>query len=237
MKGEFAYSSDLWAEGCLGRDGSQPPPAARIRAIETAEALTMTGVMAVLTSDDVPGRKTYGLEIPDQPVLPGTSATRASRSPWSPPTTPRPPAGPPPWSRSTTRPSTRWSTPRRPWLPGAPPLHPRATSCATSASATATRTPPPRSWSPANTRSACRTRPSRAGPESGLAVLDEQGGVDLYVSTQWLHVDRASWRPVFDLPPEQVRITLAGVGGAFGAREDPSMQIHACLLALRTGRR
>jgi hypothetical protein len=34
-----------------------------------------------------------------------------------------------------------------------------------------------------------------------------------------------------------VRLTLAGVGGAFGGREDLSMQIHACLLALRTGRR
>ena len=33
-----------------------------------------------------------------------------------------------------------------------------------------------------------------------------------------------------------MRFTLAGVGGAFGGREDVSMQIHACLLALHTGR-
>ena len=33
-----------------------------------------------------------------------------------------------------------------------------------------------------------------------------------------------------------VRLTLAGVGGAFGGREDLSMQVHACLLALRTGK-
>ena len=31
-------------------------------------------------------------------------------------------------------------------------------------------------------------------------------------------------------------MTLSGVGGAFGGREDLSMQIHACLLALRTGK-
>src|SRR5207237_2964518 len=31
-------------------------------------------------------------------------------------------------------------------------------------------------------------------------------------------------------------LRLAGVGGAFGAREDLSVQIHACLLALRSGR-
>ena len=29
----------------------------------------MPGVRAVLTHDDVPGRKTYGMEIADQPVL------------------------------------------------------------------------------------------------------------------------------------------------------------------------
>ncbi|HXZ74429.1 MAG TPA: molybdopterin cofactor-binding domain-containing protein, partial [Streptosporangiaceae bacterium] len=42
--------------------------------------------------------------------------------------------------------------------------------------------------------------------------------------------------PCLNLPPEKVRITLAGVGGAFGAREDIHMQIHACLVALHTGR-
>src|SRR5207244_2001545 len=38
------------------------------------------------------------------------------------------------------------------------------------------------------------------------------------------------------LPPESVRLRLSGVGGAFGAREDLSMQVHGSLLALRTGR-
>ena len=65
---------------------------------------------------------------------------------------------------------------------------------------------------------------------------DGEGGVELYVATQWLHVDRDQLAVSLDLPPEQVRITLAGVGGAFGAREDLSMQIHACMLALHTGR-
>ena len=64
----------------------------------------------------------------------------------------------------------------------------------------------------------------------------EDGGVDLFVSTQWLHVDRDQVAASLDLPPEKVRITLAGVGGAFGAREDLSMQVHACLLALHTGK-
>ena len=38
------------------------------------------------------------------------------------------------------------------------------------------------------------------------------------------------------LPHEKVRLTMGGVGGAFGGREDLSMQVHACMLALHTGR-
>ena len=65
---------------------------------------------------------------------------------------------------------------------------------------------------------------------------DGEGGVDIYVATQWLHVDRDQVAPCLGLPPEQVRIHLAGVGGAFGGREDLSMQVHGALLALHTGR-
>jgi CO/xanthine dehydrogenase Mo-binding subunit len=74
------------------------------------------------------------------------------------------------------------------------------------------------------------------GPESGLAVPAEDGGVDLYVSTQWLHVDQQQVCRALGLPPEKVRLTLAGVGGAFGGREDLSMHVHACMLAMHTGK-
>ncbi|MGH3367298.1 MAG: molybdopterin cofactor-binding domain-containing protein, partial [Nocardioidaceae bacterium] len=74
------------------------------------------------------------------------------------------------------------------------------------------------------------------GPESGLAIPAEDGGVDLYVATQWLHVDQAQVCRALGLPPERVRLWLAGVGGAFGGREDLSMHVHACLLAMHTGK-
>ena len=74
------------------------------------------------------------------------------------------------------------------------------------------------------------------GPEAGLAIPAEDGGIDLIVSTQWLHNDRDQVAECLGLPPEKVRLSLGGVGGAFGAREDVSLQIHACLLAQRTGR-
>ncbi len=75
------------------------------------------------------------------------------------------------------------------------------------------------------------------GLEAALAVPDPGGGgVELYIATQWLHEDRKQVAACLGLPPEQVRLTLGGVGGAFGAREDISLQVHCCLLALRTGR-
>ena len=74
------------------------------------------------------------------------------------------------------------------------------------------------------------------GPESGLAIPDGEGGIDIHVATQWLHVDRDQVAPCLDLEPDMVRIHLAGVGGAFGGREDLSMQIHASMLALRANR-
>ena len=74
------------------------------------------------------------------------------------------------------------------------------------------------------------------GPEAGLAIPADDGGIDLIVSTQWLHNDRDQVAECLGLPPEKVRLSLGGVGGAFGAREDVSLHIHACLLAHRTGK-
>ena len=72
------------------------------------------------------------------------------------------------------------------------------------------------------------------GPESGLAVPDDVGGVDLYVATQWLHADQRQICSALGLGPDEVRLQLSGVGGAFGGREDLSMHVHGCLLALHT---
>jgi CO/xanthine dehydrogenase Mo-binding subunit len=74
------------------------------------------------------------------------------------------------------------------------------------------------------------------GPEAGLAIPHPDGGVTLHIATQWLHEDLGQIAPALGLPIEKVRLVLAGVGGAFGAREDVTLQIHACLLALRTKR-
>ena len=70
VTGEFAYGSDLWADEMLwGVTLRSPHPRARIVSIDIGPALAVPGVYAVLTADDVPGSKVYGLEIADQPVL------------------------------------------------------------------------------------------------------------------------------------------------------------------------
>ena len=74
------------------------------------------------------------------------------------------------------------------------------------------------------------------GTESGIAFPSADGGVDLHISTQWLHSDRDQVASALNLPEDLVRVTLAGVGGAFGGREDVSMHVHLCMLALHTGR-
>src|SRR3954464_11235019 len=70
VAGEFAYASDLSAAGMLwGHTLRSPHAHARILEIDLGEALKRPGVHAVLTHEDVPGAKTYGLEFADQPVL------------------------------------------------------------------------------------------------------------------------------------------------------------------------
>ncbi|MEY4031883.1 MAG: hypothetical protein RL573_795, partial [Actinomycetota bacterium] len=75
------------------------------------------------------------------------------------------------------------------------------------------------------------------GTEAALAIPDHDGGgVEVYVATQWLHEDQKQMAKCLNLPAEKVRLTLGGVGGAFGGREDLSLQVHTALLALHTGR-
>src|SRR5437870_8518576 len=70
VRGEFEYASDLRRDGMLwGATLRSPHPHARIASIDIAAAAAAPGVRAVLTHADVPGKKTFGLDVQDQPVL------------------------------------------------------------------------------------------------------------------------------------------------------------------------
>ena len=70
VTGEFEYASDLSAPGMLWGDTLRSPHAhARIASVDSRPRSRVPGVHAVLTHADVPGKKVYGLEFADQPVL------------------------------------------------------------------------------------------------------------------------------------------------------------------------
>ncbi|MGW5940132.1 xanthine dehydrogenase family protein molybdopterin-binding subunit [Streptomyces celluloflavus] len=250
--GEFAYSSDMWHEdmlwGCTLRSTLAH---AEIVSIDTSEALAQPGVRAVLTYDDLPTEvKHYGLEIRDTPVL-AHGKVRHHGEPVALVAADHPESA----RRAAAKIRVEYAE-----LPvvtdeasataeGAPLVHEDRHD------PHAHHVPHPNILHRQPViRGDADAAAARAdviisgeyvfgmqdqaflGPESGLAVPTEDGGVDLYIATQWLHSDLRQIAPVLGLPEEKVRMTLSGVGGAFGGREDLSMQIHACLLALRTGR-
>src|SRR5262245_22971188 len=238
VTGEFAFSSDLWAQDMLwGATLRSPYPRAHIDAIEIGQALAVPGVFAVLTHDDVAGEKYYGLEHRDQPVL-AIDEVRYQGEPVAivaadHPETARRAAA---LINVAYRESAPVSDPESALQPDAPRVHASRSNLL--------RHVPIRTGDPQATAAVVVTGEYEVGmqdqaflgPESGLAVPADDGGVDLYLATQWLHVDQDQVAACLGLPPELVRLTLAGVGGAFGAREDLSMQVHACMLALHTGR-
>jgi CO/xanthine dehydrogenase Mo-binding subunit len=74
-------------------------------------------------------------------------------------------------------------------------------------------------------------------PEAGIAYLDEVGRVTVQVAGQWTHEDQEQIAHALDLPLEQVRVIYPAIGGAFGGREDMSVQIVLALAAWRLHQR
>ncbi|HEU4943377.1 MAG TPA: molybdopterin cofactor-binding domain-containing protein [Gaiellaceae bacterium] len=238
VTGAFEYATDLSADGMAwGATVRSPHASARIRSIDTTDATRSPGVLAVLTADDLPGKTTYGLEFADQPVLAADVVRHEGEA------------------VALVAAETREEARRGAELvevdyeplpavtdmeqalePGAPQVHEYGNVLR---HVHIVHGDPDESeaevWAEGYYETAMQDQ-APLGPEGGLAVPAADGGVDLRVNTQWLHVDRQQIAPCLGLPEEEVRITLAGVGGAFGSREDVHVQIHACLLALRTGR-
>jgi CO/xanthine dehydrogenase Mo-binding subunit len=73
-------------------------------------------------------------------------------------------------------------------------------------------------------------------PEAGIAFLDDEGRVVIETAGQWLHEDRRQIAAMLELPEEEVVVRYAAIGGAFGGREDLSMQHLLALAAWRLRR-
>lgn len=73
-------------------------------------------------------------------------------------------------------------------------------------------------------------------PESGLAYEESDGRVVVCAATQYPHFDQLEIAEALELPVEQVKVVNPAVGGAFGGREDVTMQIHLALAAKKVKR-
>lgn len=225
LKGEFAYAQDLNAEGMLwGATVRSPHARARLVSIDIAPALAIAGVHAVLTQDDVPGRGWFGLEHPDQPVL----AVDEVRY-WGEPV--------------AVVAADDHETARR-----------AAQAVVVEYEELEPLVDPEEAERQDEVFRRIRIRrgdqeargevvvegfyevgmqdQAPLGTEAGLAVPDGEGGVDLYATSQWVHTDHEQIVASLGLRTDQVRAHPAGMGGAFGAREDVNLHIHLCMLAL-----
>src|SRR5918995_947337 len=207
VTGEFAYSSDLNAAGMLwGVTVRSPHAHARIVSLDISEALGMAGVHAVLTHADVPGQKTYGLEFADQPVL-AADTVRYYGEPVAlvaaeEPEQARRAAAAVKVEYEVLEPVVDMERATE-----QPPLHPDRPTMAHGY-----RDDPrpnvvrhlviehgdPEAGGDVVVSGVYDVGiqdQAFLGPESGLAVPDGEGGVDIYVATQWLHVGHVHRHP------------------------------------------
>ena len=234
-RGDFLFSNDLSSEDMLwGQTLRSPYPSAKIRKIDFSQALAMEGVHAILTADDVPGENIFGLEHPDQPVL-AFDIVRYVGEPVAIVAANHPEVA----KRAVDAISVDYEQ-LDPLVNSqeaieAAPIHPEGNVI---------RHLVIKHGDPdaignivvEGEYEVGMQDQAFLGTESGIAFPSADGGVDLHISTQWLHSDRDQVASALNLPDDLVRVTLAGVGGAFGGREDVSMHVHLCMLAMHTGR-
>ncbi|MEM7582291.1 MAG: selenium-dependent xanthine dehydrogenase [Acidobacteriota bacterium] len=215
-------------------------PRARVLAIDPQPALTMPGVDRVITAEDVPGERHVGLIVQDWPVFVATgettrcvgdvlalvvadSAFHARRA-----------AAAVAVEYEVLQPI---ADPASALAADAPAIHPRGNlldSCSFA------RGDVDGALSKARhviteTFSTQRIEHAFLEPEACLAV-PEGDGLTLYSQTQGVHDDQQQIAPVLGVEPNQLRVELITNGGAFGGKEDLSVQAQTALAAHLLGR-
>jgi selenium-dependent xanthine dehydrogenase len=241
--GERDYVDDLTRPGMLhGAVVLSPHPRARVRRIDTSRARAHPGVAAVLTAADVPGERWYGLIYADWPgfvaegeevrcvgdVLAAVAAV----------------------DRHTARAAARLVDVDYDILP---PVLDAAASIATDAPRVNPKHDNRLSHSVIRRGDAdgalARSTHVVTGtwvtqriehcylePESALAEPLADGRLRLYTQGQGIFDDRRQVAGFLGLSEDRVEVELVPNGGAFGGKEDMSIQAHTALLAHVTGR-
>lgn len=238
VSGKFEFSSDLHAEHMLwGATLRSPHPFARIISVDLSAAYKINGIEAIITAQDVPGKKTYGLIASDQPVF-ASDLVRYVGEPIAAVAADHPET----CRRALAAIKVEYEvlTPitdaEVALLPNTIKIHPDGNLIRHQRIITGDQNLQGEIVVEATYEIGMQDQ-AFLGLEAALAIPDSGGaGVEMFVATQWLHEDQKQIAACLNLPQEKIRLTLGGVGGAFGAREDISLQVHCALLALHTSR-
>ncbi len=240
VRGEARYPTDLVLEEMLhAKTVRSPHPHAKILSVDTSEADGMPGVAAVLTASDIPGQNRYGALVQDAPVLAedvvryigepvalvaavceeaAVEAAEAVNVEYQP-----------------LRPVTSIE---EALSPGAPRLH----STGNVARHTVISRGSPHSaieTSDVVVETMYRTQSQKhmfLEPEGGVAWIDEDGTINVVAGGQNPYRDKLQISRVLGLPMEKIRVVSYPAGGAFGGKDDITVQIHLALLAWKTGK-
>ena len=244
VTGESRYSGDLSIPGMLHMKVLfANRPHARIKAIKITKAEVSPGVVAVFTSKDVPVNE-YGLQWQDQPVLCGPSA--------------RPGADVVRFigdqvaavvAQSEAEAASALklieveyedlpvvSDPLEAMKPDAPRVHEQIGDSNVCVHYKIRKGDVKEAFAKADVivESEYRTPVQEHAflqPEAGLAYIDNEGRITIECGGQWTHEDQEQIAHALGMPMEQIRVIYPAIGGAFGGREDMSVQI---VLALAT---
>ncbi len=260
VTGEAMYPGDFSMPGmCHAKLLFAGRPHARILSIDTSAAEKVPGVIAIFTAKDVPVNE-YGLQTPDQPVLcgPGSDKPGADVVRWVGDQvalivaeTEEAAARARDLIRVEYQDLPVIPDPLEAMKPDAYPIHPP-------------RAPNPvhpelrtegnwishhqirkgdveAAWAQCDVIVEAEYRlPSQEHaylqPEAGLAYIDEEGRITVIVAGQWTWEDQHQIAHALNIPPEQVRVVYPAIGGAFGGREDMSVQIVLALAAWKLRR-
>ncbi|MCL4458436.1 MAG: molybdopterin-dependent oxidoreductase [Chloroflexi bacterium] len=240
VTGRAIYAADLFFPNMLyGQALRAQLPHAEIIRIDTSKARAMAGVEAVLTAEDVPGENSFGIIFSDQPVLcrdrvrymGDAVALVAAISPEV-------------ASRACQEIVVEYRelpavfSAQEALAPDAPQIHAEGNIANR---ITIDKGDIERGFCMAdvvieNTYDTPFAEHAFLEPEAGMAVPDNDGGVTVYVGSQDPFGDRRQVAQALGLSEEKVRIVHTVTGGAFGGKDDISLQIHVALLALKTGR-
>ena len=250
VTGETLYSGDLAMTGMLHlKTLFAERPHARVKAIHIEKAQAAKGVAAVYTARDVPVNE-YGLQIPDQPVLcgPGSSKPYTDIVRFIGDQVAVVIAN----SEAEADAALKLieveyedlpllTDPVTAMRPDAPLLHPDRGDTNVCVHYKIRKGNVDEAFANADVivESEYHTPVQEHAylqPEAGLAYIDSEGLITVESGGQWTHADRETIAHALGLPNEKIRVIYPAIGGAFGGREDMSVQITLALAAMKLRR-